>query len=73
MPLLTREEEKKIVSLERPDDLVHDTLSMLQIAVEFYKQLFGREEKLDINLDENFWEPENLVTEEENNLLDQEF
>lgn len=46
---------------------------MLQLAVDFCKKLFGPEEKLDISLDNNFWNFEDLVTDEENALLDQPF
>lgn len=57
-----RRRKKKVVSLEGPDGIVHDTPSMLQIAVDFYKNLFGAEPRLDINLDSDFWEQEDLVT-----------
>lgn len=46
---------------------------MLQLAVEFYKTLFGEEDRLDINLDSDFWAPEDIVTEKENDFLDQPF
>ena len=42
---------------------------MLKLAVDFYKNLFGHEEKLDIHLDYSFWEEEDLITDEENDLL----
>ena len=40
------------------------------LAVDFYKKLFGYEEKNDIHLDENFWEESDYITAEENNLLE---
>jgi hypothetical protein len=46
---------------------------MLKIAVDFYKNLFGKEDKMDITLDDSFWDSNELVMEEENKLLDQPF
>jgi hypothetical protein len=43
---------------------------MLVIATNFYKNLFGYEDKLDIHLDASFWEDIDKVTEEENGILD---
>jgi hypothetical protein len=42
---------------------------MLQIATDFYKQLFGYEEKPDIHLSGSFWKEDEKVTAEENELL----
>lgn len=46
---------------------------MLQLAVDFYKNLFAKEDRLDINLDADFWNLEEQVTAEENDMLDQDF
>jgi hypothetical protein len=43
---------------------------MLELAVDFYKNLFGEEEKMDIYLGENFWGEEEKVLDEENISLD---
>ena len=40
------------------------------LAVDFYKKLFGYEEKIDIHLDVNFREESDYITAEENNLLE---
>jgi hypothetical protein len=52
---------------------VESTQEMFDVAVDFYKNLFGKEDKMDINLDEDFWESDDLVTVAENNFLDQPF
>jgi hypothetical protein len=46
---------------------------MLKIAVDYYRKLFGEEEKMDVSLMDSFWEPEDMVTEEENIILDEPF
>lgn len=68
-----RRRKKTITSLEGPNGVVHDTPAMLQIAINFYKNLFGKEDRMDINLDPDFWDPTNIVTDEENELLAQPF
>jgi hypothetical protein len=42
---------------------------MLVVAVDFYKNLFGKEEKMDIDLGEIFWGEEEKISGEENNSL----
>lgn len=37
------------------------------------EMLFGKEDRLNINLPETFWSDDEKVTEEENEWLDQEF
>jgi hypothetical protein len=32
--------------------------------------LFGKEDRMDINLLDSFWDPQDLVTAEENEMLD---
>ena len=46
--------KKTILSLQGPDGMVTENKEMLGLAVDFYKKLFGYEEKIDIHLDENF-------------------
>jgi hypothetical protein len=41
---------------------VESTHEVLDVAVDFYKNLFVKEDKMDINLDEEFWERDDLVT-----------
>ena len=55
--LANQRRKKQISVLKGPDGPVEDTKSIINIVVEYYKQLFGREETLDIALDDNFWDP----------------
>jgi len=43
---------------------------MLQLAADFYKNLFGFEEKLDVHLSDQFWDMEDRITQEENTMLE---
>jgi hypothetical protein len=45
-----RRRKKQITMLEGPDGPVEDTKGMINIAVEYYKALFGFEEKIGIDL-----------------------
>ena len=62
--------KKTILSLQGPDGMVSKNKGMLGLAIDFYKMLFGYEEKIDIHLDKNFWEENDYITAEENNLLE---
>jgi hypothetical protein len=42
---------------------------MLNIAVDFYKNLFGKENRLNKSLDNNFWKENERVTAAENDFL----
>lgn len=68
-----RKRKKKTVALEGPSGLTQDNNEMLQVAADLYKNLFGKEDKLNIHLCHNFWEPGEQVTAEENELLDKDF
>jgi mannosylglycoprotein endo-beta-mannosidase len=69
-----RRRKIKIAILEGPlGDEVTETKDMLKIAVDYYRKLFGKEEKMDVSLMDSFWEPEDMVTEEENMILDAPF
>jgi hypothetical protein len=50
-----RRRKKQIVSLEGTDGMVNDTEGMINIAVDYYKQLFGAEPMMDISLSNDFW------------------
>jgi hypothetical protein len=68
-----RKRKKTIVSLEE-DGMTYDkTESMSKHATEFYKKLFGQEPRENLRLDENFWEEDEKVSNEENQLLQVEF
>lgn len=49
-----RKRKKTILHLQGPDGLVSENKEMLELAADFYKKLFGHEEKLDIHLGEGF-------------------
>jgi hypothetical protein len=68
-----RRRKKHIVSLEGPNGEVNDTEGMIDIAVNYYKQLFGSENMMDINLSSDFWNPIELVSDARNSELDKEF
>jgi hypothetical protein len=68
-----RRRKKQIVSLEGPDGMVNDTEGMINIAVNYYKQLFGAEPMMDISLSDDFWNPSEIVSEAHNSELDREF
>jgi hypothetical protein len=68
-----RRRKKQIDQLEGPDGMVEDNKGMMKIVVDYYKSLFGFEENLDINLANDFWNVEDLVSVEQNCLLDAVF
>jgi rubrerythrin len=46
---------------------------MLRHEAEFYKVLFGKETKENIRIEEEFWEEDEKVTQEENDMLEASF
>jgi hypothetical protein len=52
---------------------VSETKEMLNLVVEYYKNIFGKEDRLEISLMDSFWDPEDLVSNEENDMLDAPF
>jgi hypothetical protein len=69
-----RKRKKEIVVLEGPLGAeVVEIPDMLKLAVDYYKNLFGKEERLDISLMDSFWEPDDFVNEEENAMFDAPF
>lgn len=52
---------------------VYTTKEMLDVATSFYKDLFHFEEKHNITLGPSFWKEEDLVTQEENDMLQKNF
>ena len=56
--------------LNGPDGPVENTSDIIKIVVDYYKQLFGREDTLDISLDKEFWDPSEKVSDEHNKLLE---
>jgi hypothetical protein len=47
-----------------PDGLREDQEVMLKIVVDFYKQLFAKENREGITLDQDFWEMGEKVSQE---------
>ena len=64
-----RSRKKRIEVLEGPNGLVEDQKGMMDIALNFYKHLFRREDKPRISLGQDFWRHEDLVSGSENELL----
>jgi hypothetical protein len=68
-----RRRKKSIPCLEDNGVLLTETEDMLKHAVKFYKTLFGTEPKENIRIGEDFWEEDELVTAEENAMLEAPF
>jgi hypothetical protein len=64
-----RNRKKRIDCLQGPTGLVYDQKGMMKIAVDFYKDLFAKEEDLGVRLGSSFWEASDKVTSEENKFL----
>jgi hypothetical protein len=56
-----------------PDGLREDQEGMHKIVVDFYKQLFAKENREGITLDQGFWEMGEKISQEENDLLSAPF
>ena len=55
--LANQRRKKQINMLIGPEGPIEDTKGITKIGVDYYTQLFGREETLDITLDDNFLDP----------------
>lgn len=64
-----RSRNKRVEALEVPNGLVVDQKGMMDIALNFYKHLFRREDRPPISLRQDFWAQEELVRASENELL----
>jgi hypothetical protein len=53
--------------------VLEDNKSMVNHAVEFYKELFAEEQRDSVRLNQDFWEEDEKVTSEENATLNVEF
>jgi hypothetical protein len=54
-------------------EILEDNASMLKHAREFYQSLFGKEPRRNFKLDLDFWEEDELVRSEENELVEAQF
>ena len=68
-----RRRKNQLSILEGTDGSVYSTRVIIEVATNFYKNLFGYETKPNIHLDDQFWSEEELVTEAENVLLERPF
>jgi hypothetical protein len=68
-----RRRKKNLSVLIGPNGPVETTEEMLDVAAIFYKNLFAKENRQDISLDDGFWDMEDLLTDEEASLLDTPF
>jgi hypothetical protein len=68
-----RKRKKCIASLEEDGVTYSDNNSMLTHAMSYYKRLFGKKERSNVNLRDDFWEEDEKVSMEENQILESEF
>jgi hypothetical protein len=68
-----RARKKRIDSLQGPNGLEYDTNKILEIAVEFYKSLFKKEDRGKFSLTSNFWGREDILSYEESSSLESRF
>jgi hypothetical protein len=61
-----RKKKKTVTCLETNGVMLIESRDMLEHALEFYKALFGKEDRYNIRLQESFWEEDENVTHEEN-------
>ena len=67
------EGKKKIETLNGPSGPITDTNGMLLIASDFYKKLFGKEDRLNIGLGSDFWDSDETLTSVEREDLEKPF
>jgi hypothetical protein len=65
-----RHRKKAISWLENNGEILEDNASMLEHAREFYQTIFGKEPRRNFKLDPEFWEDDERVRNEENELLE---
>jgi hypothetical protein len=73
MPFLINEGGKNFIFLDGPNGPVETDEVMLNDAADFYKKIFAKEGKLAVSLDNDFWDAEDLLTDEESSSLDAPF
>lgn len=60
---------KKVMILDGPEGPMVEQKTMMEVAVNFYKDLFKKENNSNIHLDTNFWDESVKISEEENSAL----
>ena len=68
-----RRRKEQITSLQAPSGVVEDTEGIINFVVDYYKNLFGFSDKLDIDLSEDFWDASDPVSGEQNAFLEADF
>ena len=68
-----RKRKKAIFSLEDRDKVLTEKEELKKHITDYYKNLFGREEEINMHLDENFWEQSQRMSEEGNTDLTKPF
>jgi hypothetical protein len=68
-----RKRKKCVASLEEDGVTYSDNKSMLTHAMSYYKKLFGKEERSNVKLGDNFWKEDEMVSMEENQILEADF
>jgi len=64
-----RNRKKNVLILDGPEGPFVEQKAMMEVAVNFYKDLFKNEGRPNIHLADDFWSHNKKVTEEENNVL----
>jgi hypothetical protein len=68
-----RRRKKLIQVLDGPDGPVTETKDMLGVAMDYYKNMFGFEDRPNIRLKSNFFSEDEKVTVDENEMLSKSF
>jgi hypothetical protein len=68
-----RRRKKQIGQLQGDTWMVEDNKGMLDIDVNYYKNLFCKEPCIDIVLVDDFWDPEDMVSQDHNDMLNAVF
>jgi hypothetical protein len=68
-----RNRKKRITCLETDKGIIEDNDQMLNHAVDYYKNLFGPEPMSGVRLDADFWDDDDKVSIQENELLEAPF
>jgi hypothetical protein len=68
-----RRRKKQLAMLDGSSGPVTTTPEMQVVACDYYKELFGFEDRPNMHLGSDFWDPDDLVTELENEALEKPF
>jgi hypothetical protein len=68
-----RARKKRIDSLIGPNGIEQDTYKILSIAVDFYKNLFRKEDRGNLSLVDDFWDGDDVISAKECRILESPF